>query len=68
MHPGALLSRTRTDFRGWIERARVYVAGLDADDSALAEPRQFVRAHAPLAVRFHARHALASEILPGLAP
>src|SRR4029077_9691520 len=61
VNPSSLLACARTDFRGWIECPRVYVSGLDAEDCALTEARQFVCAHSPLTIHFHARQTLLTK-------
>ena len=61
MHPGAGLMGVGDDLRRGIERARIHVARLDADDSRLVDRRQGVGAHPPLIVDRYADNPVAAE-------
>src|SRR5580658_9012913 len=61
MNPGSLSVRACADFRGWIEGPSVYVAGLNAQNCAFTQWRQFVCPHSSLIVRFDARQALLTK-------
>src|SRR5580658_9433694 len=61
VNPGSLFVRACADFRGWVEGPSVYVAGLNAQNGAFTQWRQFVCPHSSLIVRFYACQALLTK-------